>query len=153
MVTGGAEAAITGLTIAGFQNMKALSSRNDAPEQASRPFDKERDGFVLGDGAAVVVLESLSHARKRGATILGEVLGYGLSADAHHMTQPAPAGEGAQRAMQDCLADGGIDPDHRRLHQCPRDLDASWATSPRRRRSRRCSATTPGSSSSDRASR
>jgi 3-oxoacyl-[acyl-carrier-protein] synthase II len=110
MVTGGAEAAITGLTIAGFQNMKALSTRNDAPEQASRPFDKERDGFVLGDGAAVVVLESLTHARNRGATILGEVLGYGLSGDAHHMTQPAPAGEGAQRAMRDCLLDGGIDP-------------------------------------------
>ena len=110
MVTGGAEAAITGLTIAGFQNMKALSTRNDAPEQASRPFDKERDGFVLGDGAAVVVLESLTHARNRGATILGEVLGYGLSGDAHHMTQPAPAGEGAQRAMKDCLVDGNIDP-------------------------------------------
>ncbi|HKP30229.1 MAG TPA: beta-ketoacyl-ACP synthase II [Gemmatimonadales bacterium] len=110
MVTGGAEAAITGLTIAGFQNMKALSTRNDAPEQASRPFDKERDGFVLGDGAAVVVLESLTHARNRGATILGEVLGYGLSGDAHHMTQPAPAGEGAQRAMKDCLMDGSIDP-------------------------------------------
>ena len=110
MVTGGAEAAITGLTIAGFQNMKALSTRNDAPEQASRPFDKERDGFVLADGAAVVVLESLTHARNRGATILGEVLGYGLSGDAHHMTQPAPAGEGAQRAMRDCLEDGGIDP-------------------------------------------
>jgi 3-oxoacyl-[acyl-carrier-protein] synthase II len=110
MVTGGAEAAITGLTIAGFQNMKALSTRNDAPAQASRPFDKDRDGFVLGDGSTVVVLESLEHARKRGATILGEIIGYGLSADAHHMTQPAPQGEGAQRAMRDCLGDGGIDP-------------------------------------------
>ena len=110
MVTGGAEAAITGLTIAGFQNMKALSTRNDAPEKASRPFDKDRDGFVLGDGAAVVVLESLEHAERRGASILGEIIGYGLSADAHHMTQPAPMGEGAQRAMLDCLADGHIDP-------------------------------------------
>jgi 3-oxoacyl-[acyl-carrier-protein] synthase II len=110
MVTGGAEAAITGLTIAGFQNMKALSTRNDAPEKASRPFDKDRDGFVLGDGAAVVVLESLEHAERRGAGILGEIIGYGLSADAHHMTQPAPMGEGAQRAMLDCLADGHIDP-------------------------------------------
>lgn len=110
MVTGGAEAAITGLTIAGFQNMKALSTRNDAPEKASRPFDKDRDGFVLGDGAAVVVLESLEHAERRGARILGEIIGYGLSADAHHMTQPAPMGEGAQRAMLDCLADGHIDP-------------------------------------------
>ena len=109
MVTGGAEAAITGLTIAGFQNMKALSTRNDAPEQASRPFDLDRDGFVLADGGAVVVLESLEHAEARGATILAEVIGYGLSADAHHMTQPAPEGEGAQRAMKDCLADGRID--------------------------------------------
>ncbi|MDQ2670770.1 MAG: beta-ketoacyl-[acyl-carrier-protein] synthase II, partial [Gemmatimonadota bacterium] len=81
MVTGGAEAAITPLAVAGFQNMKALSTRNDSPETASRPFDKDRDGFVLGDGGAVVVLESLEHAEKRGATILGEVLGYGQSAD------------------------------------------------------------------------
>ncbi len=110
MVAGGSEAAITGLAIAGFQNMKALSTRNDAPEKASRPFDKERDGFVLGDGSAAVVLESLEHATRRGATILGEVVGYGMSGDAHHMTAPAPDGEGAQRAMRDCLADGGIDP-------------------------------------------
>jgi 3-oxoacyl-[acyl-carrier-protein] synthase II len=111
MVAGGAEAAITGLAIAGFQNMKALSTRNDAPELASRPFDKERDGFVLGDGAGVVVLESLEHARARGARILGEVLGYGFSADAHHMTQPAPEGAGAQVAMRACLADAGIGPE------------------------------------------
>ncbi len=110
MVSGGAEAAITGLTIAGFQNMKALSTRNDAPELASRPFDKERDGFVLGDGAAVVVLERLESATARGATILGEIIGYGMSGDAHHMTQPAPEGEGAQRAMRACLEDGRIDP-------------------------------------------
>ena len=109
MLTGGAEAAITGLTIAGFQNMKALSTRNDAPEQASRPFDADRDGFVLADGGAIVVLESLEHAERRGATVLGEVLGYGLSADAYHMTSPAPGGEGAQRAMRRCLEDGGID--------------------------------------------
>ena len=112
MVSGGAEAAITGLTIAGFQNMKALSTRNDAPAEASRPFDKDRDGFVLGDGGTVVVLESLEHAQRRGARILGEIIGYGLSADAHHMTQPAPQGEGAQRAMRDCLTDGNIDPAH-----------------------------------------
>jgi 3-oxoacyl-[acyl-carrier-protein] synthase II len=110
MVSGGAEAAITGLAIAGFQNMKALSSRNEAPALASRPFDQERDGFVLGDGAATVILESLDHARSRGARILGEVRGYGLSGDAHHMTQPAPEGEGAQRAMRDCLADGYLNP-------------------------------------------
>lgn len=110
IVAGGSEAAITGLAIAGFQNMKALSTRNDAPEQASRPFDKGRDGFVLGDGSAMVVLESLDHAIGRGATILGEVIGYGMSGDAHHMTAPAPNGEGAQRAMRDCLADGKISP-------------------------------------------
>ena len=108
MLTGGTEAAISELAIAGFQNMKALSTRNDAPEQASRPFDKERDGFVLGDGAAMVMLESLEHAQARGATILGEVLGYGLSGDAYHITSPAPSGEGAQRAMRDCLADAGV---------------------------------------------
>jgi 3-oxoacyl-[acyl-carrier-protein] synthase II len=110
MVAGGSEAAITGLTVAGFQNMKALSTRNDSPETASRPFDVDRDGFVLGDGAGVVVLESLEHAERRGARILGEVLGYGLSADAHHLTQPAPEGRGAAQAMRDALADGRIAP-------------------------------------------
>ena len=109
MVTGGAEAAITGLTVAAFANMKALSSRNDSPETASRPFDQDRDGFVLGDGGATVVLESLEHAERRGARILGEVLGYGLSGDAYHITSPAENGEGAQRAMRACLADGKID--------------------------------------------
>ena len=108
MITGGSEAAITGLAISGFQNMKALSTRNDAPEKASRPFDKERDGFVLGDGGAAVVLESLEHAQARGAAILGEVIGYGLSGDAYHITSPAPEGEGAQRAMRSCLEDGAI---------------------------------------------
>ena len=111
MVTGGAEAAITGITIAGFQNMKALSTRNDSPETASRPFDEGRDGFVLGDGGAVLVLESLEHATARGATILGEVAGYGMSADANHITAPAPDGDGARRAMLACLADGGIPPE------------------------------------------
>jgi 3-oxoacyl-[acyl-carrier-protein] synthase II len=110
MVAGGSEAAITGLTVAGFQNMKALSTRNDSPETASRPFDADRDGFVLGDGAGVLVLESLEHAERRGARILGEILGYGLSADAHHLTQPAPEGRGAAQAMRDALAGGNIDP-------------------------------------------
>jgi 3-oxoacyl-[acyl-carrier-protein] synthase II len=110
MVTGGAEAAITGLTVAAFANMKALSTRNDSPETASRPFDRDRDGFVLGDGGAIVVLESLEHAERRGARILGEVLGYGLSGDAYHITSPAENGEGAQRAMKACLADGKVDP-------------------------------------------
>jgi 3-oxoacyl-[acyl-carrier-protein] synthase II len=111
MVTGGAEAAITGITIAGFQNMKALSTRNDSPETASRPFDEGRDGFVLADGGAVLVLESLEHATARGATILGEVAGYGMSADANHITAPAPDGDGARRAMLACLADGRIAPE------------------------------------------
>ncbi len=110
MVTGGAEAAITGLTVAAFANMKALSTRNDSPATASRPFDRDRDGFVLGDGGAIIVLESLEHAERRGARILGEVLGYGLSADAYHITSPAEHGEGAQRAMRACLEDGRIDP-------------------------------------------
>jgi len=110
MVTGGAEAAITGITIAGFQNMKALSTRNESPETASRPFDEGRDGFVLADGGAVIVLESLEHATARGATILGEVAGYGMSADANHITAPAPDGDGARRAMLACLKDGNIAP-------------------------------------------
>lgn len=108
MVTGGSEAAITALSVAAFSNMKAMSTRNDAPEQASRPFDKDRDGFVLGDGAGCVVLETLDHAQARGATILGEVIGYGLSGDAHHITSPPDDGNGAARAMQMCLKDSGI---------------------------------------------
>jgi 3-oxoacyl-[acyl-carrier-protein] synthase II len=110
MVTGGSEACVTGLTVAAFANMKAMSARNDDPQAASRPFDKDRDGFVLGDGGAAIVLESLEHADRRGATILGEVVGYGLSGDAYHMSAPAPEGEGAQRAMKMCLADQKIDP-------------------------------------------
>jgi len=108
MIAGGAEAAITPLAIAGFANMKALSSRNDDPGHASRPFDKTRDGFVLGDGAGIVVLESLEHATARGATILAEVAGFGMSADAYHMTQPAPEGRGAQQAMRAALADACV---------------------------------------------
>jgi 3-oxoacyl-[acyl-carrier-protein] synthase II len=110
MVTGGSEGAITGLTVAAFANMKALSTRNDSPATASRPFDSGRDGFVLGDGGAIVVLEALEHAERRGARILGEVLGFGMSGDAYHITAPAEHGEGAQRAIRACLADGNIDP-------------------------------------------
>ena len=110
MVTGGSEACVTGLTIAAFSNMKAMSTRNDDPATASRPFDRDRDGFVLGDGGACLILESLEHAEKRGAAILGEVCGYGLSGDAYHMSAPAPDGEGAQRAMRMCLESGRIDP-------------------------------------------
>jgi len=108
MIAGGAEAAITPLAIAGFANMKALSTRNDDPAHASRPFDKTRDGFVMGDGSGVVILESLEHARRRGASILAEIAGFGMSADAYHMTNPAPEGRGAQQAMRAALADGCV---------------------------------------------
>ncbi|MCH7489460.1 MAG: beta-ketoacyl-ACP synthase II [Gemmatimonadetes bacterium] len=110
MVAGGAEAAITPLSVAGFGNMKALSARNGEPEAASRPFDKGRDGFVLGEGAGVLILEELEHAKARGANIRAELVGYGMSADAYHMTQPAPSGEGAVRAMEECLSDGQLAP-------------------------------------------
>ncbi len=110
MIAGGAEAAITPLAIAGFANMKALSPRNDDPEHASRPFDGTRDGFVLGDGAGIAVLESLEHAERRGAPVLVEVAGFGMSADAYHMTQPAPEGRGAQQAMRAALADACLSP-------------------------------------------
>jgi len=110
MVTGGAEAAITPLAVAGFSNMKALSMRNDEPTRASRPFDEERDGFVMGDGSAILILEALEYATARGARIYAEVAGYGMSADAYHITQPAPGGEGAKRAMLECLRDAQLDP-------------------------------------------
>ena len=109
MVAGGAEATVTPLTIAGFANMKALSTRNDSPETASRPFDATRDGFVLGEGSGIVVLEELEHARRRGAQILGELTGFGQSADAYHLTAPAPEGAGAQLAMRAALKDAGIE--------------------------------------------
>lgn len=108
MVAGGAEAAITPLALAGFGNMKALSLRNDSPATASRPFDATRDGFVMGDGAGVVILEDLAHAVRRGAPIICEVSGYGMSADAYHMTQPAPEGRGAQQAMRAALKDAKV---------------------------------------------
>ncbi len=110
MICGGAEATITPLGVAGFNAMKALSTRNDAPSKASRPFDKNRDGFVMGEGAGIVVLESLEHAVKRGATILAEVAGVGYTADAYHITAPAPGGEGAIRAMRKALDDAGLAP-------------------------------------------
>ena len=113
IVAGGSEAAITPIGIGGFGAMTALSTRNDDPRHASRPFDAERDGFVMGEGAAMVVLEDLEHALARGATIWGEVLGYGSTADANHIVQPAPQGEGATRAMRQPLADAGLPPDAR----------------------------------------
>jgi 3-oxoacyl-[acyl-carrier-protein] synthase II len=108
MITGGAEATVTPMTIAGFANMKALSARNESPETASRPFDGTRDGFVLGEGSGVVVLETLEHALKRGANIVAEVVGFGQSGDAYHLTAPAPEGAGAQLAMRHALNDAGI---------------------------------------------
>ncbi|CAN5837684.1 beta-ketoacyl-ACP synthase II [soil metagenome] len=100
MIAGGTEAAVTAMSVGGFAAMKAMSTRNDEPERASRPFDAERDGFVLGEGAGMAVLEELEHARARGARIYAEVLGVGMTADAYHITAPAPGGEGAARAMQ-----------------------------------------------------
>src|SRR5688500_12475610 len=110
MIAGGAEAMIVPLTIAGFCSMKAMSTRNDEPEKASRPFDAGRDGFVCGEGAGIVVLESLEHAVRRDARIYAEVAGYGMTGDAHHMTAPEPEGEGAARAMSEALRDGGLAP-------------------------------------------
>lgn len=111
MLAGGSEAAVTQLSLGGFAAMRALSTRNDDPTKASRPFDKDRDGFVLGEGAGMLVLEELEFAKKRGAKILGEIIGYGMSADAYHMTGIAPEGAGAQRSMRAALRDAGIAPE------------------------------------------
>jgi len=114
MITGGAEAAITPIGVAGFASARALSTRNDDPARASRPFDADRDGFVLGEGSGILVLESLEHAQARGATILAELCGYGMTADAHHITQPAEGGEGGARAMRMALRQAGL---------CAEDID------------------------------
>ena len=110
MVAGGSESTITGLGVGGFCAMFALSRRNDEPGRASRPFDKGRDGFVIGEGAGTLILETLTRAKRRGANIYAEVTGYGASSDAHHLTQPAPEGAGAQRAMKMALEDAKLDP-------------------------------------------
>jgi 3-oxoacyl-[acyl-carrier-protein] synthase II len=111
MICGGAEAAITPLSFAGFVSCKAMTKRNDDPDHASRPFDRDRDGFVMGEGSGILILEELEHALSRGATIYAEVIGYGMTCDAYHMTSIAPQGEGAARAMALCLKDAGLAPE------------------------------------------
>ncbi len=110
MIAGGTEAAITPMGVGGFAAMRALSTRNDEPEKASRPWDSGRDGFVIGEGAGILILEELELARRRGARILGEIIGYGMSADAYHITQPAEEGDGAYRVMMNTLADAKVQP-------------------------------------------
>ena len=114
MICGGTEAAVTPMSIGGFAAMRALSQRNDEPLRACRPWDKDRDGFVVGEGAGILVLEEYGHAQRRGAKILAEIVGYGMSSDAHHITSPPEDGDGAYRVMRNCLRDAGIE---------PRDLD------------------------------
>jgi 3-oxoacyl-[acyl-carrier-protein] synthase II len=111
MLAGGSEAVVCPMGIGGFNAMKALSTRNDSPETASRPFDRDRDGFVMGEGGGVLVLETLEHAMNRGANILAEIVGIGLTDDAFHITQPAPGGEGAVRSMKLAIADAGLRPE------------------------------------------
>jgi 3-oxoacyl-[acyl-carrier-protein] synthase II len=111
IIAGGAEAVISPLPVAGFASMRALSTRNDEPEKASRPWDRDRDGFVIGEGSGIVVLEELEHARKRGAPILAEILGFGMSSDAYHISAPSEDGDGAIRCMQAALDDARLNPD------------------------------------------
>jgi 3-oxoacyl-[acyl-carrier-protein] synthase II len=111
MIAGGTEAVITPLAVSAFGNMRALSTRNDAPQQASRPFERDRDGFVMAEGAGIVVLEELQHARRRRARIYAEIVGYGSAADAYHLTAPCPDGAGAARCMQNALRDAGLSAD------------------------------------------
>ena len=131
MIAGGTEAAVTPLGVAGFCALKALSTRNDAPEKASRPFDKERDGFVMSEGAGVVILEELEHARKRDARIYAELIGYGSTADAYHMTAPAPGGEGAAACMRMAVKNAGVSPDevdYINAHGTSTDLNDKYET-------------------------
>lgn len=131
MIAGGTEACVTPLSVGGFSAMRALSTRNDEPQKASRPFDKDREGFVMGEGCGVVVLESLEFAQKRGATILAEVIGYGLSSDAHHISAPAPEGAGAVQCMQNALKDANLAPnevDYINAHGTSTELNDKFET-------------------------
>lgn len=131
MITGGVESTITSLAIAGFSAMRALSTRNDDPERASRPFDKERDGFILSEGSGVLILEDLNFARARGAKIYAEIIGFGASGDAHHVAAPAPDGEGAARCMQAAVDDAGIKPsdvNYINAHGTSTDLNDKYET-------------------------
>lgn len=131
VICGGAEAPITPLALAGFCSLRALSTRNDHPEKASRPFDKDRDGFVMAEGAGIVILEEMEHAKARGARIYAELAGYGATADAHHITAPAPGGEGAARAMRRALATAGLEPsdiDYINAHGTSTDLNDKYET-------------------------
>jgi 3-oxoacyl-[acyl-carrier-protein] synthase II len=126
VITGGVEATITPLAVAGFNAMKAISTRNDEPERASRPFERDRDGFVMGEGAAIIILEELEHARKRGATIYAEMIGYGYNGDAYHLAAPDPDGDGAARCMQMALRDAKLSPkeiDYVNAHGTSTDLN------------------------------
>ena len=138
MIAGGAEAPVTRIGLAAFDSMRALSRRNDEPERASRPFDRERDGFVLAEAAGVLVLEASSTPRTRGARIYAEIVGYGATADAYHITAPSEGGEGAARAMRLALKRGRPRTDGHRLHQCARHLDAAQRPHRDRRRSGPC---------------
>lgn len=131
MITGGVESTVTSLCVAGFNAMRALSTRNDEPERASRPFDRDRDGFVLGEGSAVLILQELEMALARGAKIYAEVIGFGATGDAFHMAAPAPNGEGAARCMQMAIDDAGIDPsevDYINAHGTSTDLNDKYET-------------------------
>jgi 3-oxoacyl-[acyl-carrier-protein] synthase II len=131
MITGGTEATVTPLSFAGFCSSHAMSTRNDDPQRASRPFDKERDGFVMGEGAGILILETLDHALARNANIIAEIVGYGMTSDAYHITSPAPNGEGAKRSMLRALKDAGLEPtavDYINAHGTSTDLNDKFET-------------------------